>query len=126
MAISHQVRRLEDDKLVFQPEETFTVQFAPGLRFEPRDFAIYGGLNPSPAGCHRPSPARLGARDWAVARQISPEEQISVKKRDLLARVMPLVDAAAASGTDIAQASPRRSPSICSARVSPTSRAPSC
>ena len=54
--------RLEDDKLVFQPDETITVQFAPGLRFEARDFAIYGGLNPRPARCQHPSPARLGTR----------------------------------------------------------------
>lgn len=99
--------RLEDDKLVYQPTETVTVQFAPGLRFEPRDFSIYGGLNPAPPDASAPRPPGWGP-DSAVARQISPQEQIfEIKKQDLLARVMPLVDAAAASGTGIAQAFPR-------------------
>jgi hypothetical protein len=40
---------LKDDKLVFDSVETFTIQFAPGLKFETRDLAIYGGLNPGPA-----------------------------------------------------------------------------
>jgi len=38
--------RLEDDNLLVEPEDTFTVQFAPGHKFGTRDFAIYGGLNP--------------------------------------------------------------------------------
>jgi hypothetical protein len=98
--------RLEDDKLVFQPKETMTVQFAPGLRFEPRDFSIYGGLNPAPPDASTPRPPGWGPD--GAARQITPEEGIfEVKKQDLLARVMPLVDAAAASGTGIAQAFPR-------------------
>ena len=99
--------RLEDDKFVFQPEETITVQFAPGLRFEPRDFAIYGGLNPAPPDASPPRPPGWGP-DSAAAGQITPEGQpFEIKKPDLLARVMPLVDAAAASGTGIAQAFPR-------------------
>ena len=99
--------RLEDDKFVFQPEETITVQFAPGLRFEPRDLAVYGGLNPAPPDASIPRPPGWGP-DGAAARQLTPQEQIfEVKKPDLLARVMPLVDAAAASGTGIAQAFPR-------------------
>jgi hypothetical protein len=99
--------KLEDDKLVFQPSDTITVQFAPGLRFEPRDFAIYGGLNPAPPDASAPRPPGWGP-DGAAARQITPEEQVfQVKKQDLLARVMPLVDAATASGSGIAQAFPR-------------------
>jgi len=35
--------RLEDDKVIVEPDETFTVQFAPGLGFETRDLAIYCG-----------------------------------------------------------------------------------
>ena len=99
--------RFEDDKFVFQPEETITVQFAPGLQFEPRDFAIYGGLNPAPPDASASRPPGWGP-DSAAAGQITPEGQpFEIKKQDLLARVMPLVDAAAASGTGIAQAFPR-------------------
>lgn len=98
--------RLEEDKVVFEPEETFTVQFAPGLRFETRDFAIYGGLNPSPTDVIvRPSGWEQG--DWA-ARQITASSLgVEPMKRDLLAAVMPLVNAAAASGAEIGQAFPR-------------------
>jgi hypothetical protein len=42
--------RFEGDNLRIEPEDTFTVQFAPGLKFESRDFAIYGGLNPNATG----------------------------------------------------------------------------
>jgi hypothetical protein len=99
--------RLEDDKFVFQPEETITVQFAPGLRFEPRDLAIYGGLNPAPPDASTPRSPGWGP-DGAAARQLTPQGQIfEVKKPDLLARVMPLVDAAAVSCTGIAQTFPR-------------------
>ena len=49
--------RLEEDQVIFEPEETFTVQFAPRLRFETRDFAVYGGLNPSPADVTIPRPS---------------------------------------------------------------------
>ena len=118
--------KLEDDKLVYQPTETITVQFAPGLRFEPRDFSIYGGLNSAPPDASAPRPPGWGS-DSAVARQISPQEQIfEVKKQDLLARVMPLVDAAAASGTGIAQAFPRPLAFNLFGQGSPAFRALSC
>ena len=87
--------------------ETFTVQFAPGLRFEGGGYAIFGGLNPAPADAATPRPggflqAALVATDLAAGSQA-----VQLIKRDLLADVMPLVDAAAASGTEIAQAFPR-------------------
>jgi hypothetical protein len=98
---------LEDDKFVFQPEETITVQFAPGLQFELRDFAIYGGLNPAPPDASTPRPAGWDP-DSAAAGRLTPQGQpLQIKKPDLLARVMPLVDAAAASGIGIAQVFPR-------------------
>lgn len=99
--------KLEDDKLVLQPEETITVQFAPGLRFEPRDYAIYGGLNPAPPDTSPSRPPGWGP-DSAATREITPTGQpLEVGKPDLLTAVMPLVDAAAASGTGIAQPFPR-------------------
>jgi hypothetical protein len=58
--------RLEDDTVVFEPEETFTVQLAPGLRFETRDFAIYGGLNPGPDNAGPPRPSGWDQGDWAA------------------------------------------------------------
>ena len=54
---SIKVCRLEEDNLVSEPEETMTVQLAPGLRFEIRDLAIYGGLNPSPTDITASRPA---------------------------------------------------------------------
>lgn len=98
--------RLEDDKLIFQPEETFTIQFAPGLRFEARDYAIYGGLNPAPAGAAIPRPAGWGQGDWAARQVTTASQDVSLVERDLLAAVMPLVDAAAATGADTAQTYP--------------------
>jgi hypothetical protein len=97
--------RLEDDKVSVEPDETFTVQFAPGLGFETRDLAIYGGLNPSPADVTIPRPSGWGQGDWA-ARQVT-TGSVGPVKRDLLAAVMPLVDAAAASGAEIGQTPPQ-------------------
>ena len=99
--------KLEDDKFVFQPEETITVQFAPGLRFEARDFAIYSGLNPVPPDAGPSRPPGWGP-DNAATGKITPAGQpFEIRRSDLLARVMPLADAAVASGTSIAQAFPR-------------------
>jgi hypothetical protein len=98
--------RLEDDKVVFEPEETITVQFAPGLRFETRDLAIYGGLNPSPADVTVPRPSGWEQSDWAARQVATGNQTVLPVKRDLLAAVMPLVDAAAATGTDAAHAYP--------------------
>jgi hypothetical protein len=95
--------RLEDDQVVFEPLETFTVQFAPGLRFEVRDLAIYGGLNPSPKEDtgSRPVGWSQGASELT---QLPDSRQAMVSaKRDLLASVMPLVDAAAATGSESSQ-----------------------
>jgi hypothetical protein len=77
--------RLEDDNVLFEPEDTFTVQFAPGLNFETRDFAIYGGLNPSPADVtvHRPSGWEQG--DWAARQMATGGQTVLPVKRDLLA-----------------------------------------
>ena len=63
---------LADDKFLFQPEETITVQFAPGLRFEPRDFAIYSGLNPAPSDASSPRPPGWGP-DTSAAGQLTAE-----------------------------------------------------
>lgn len=99
--------RFEDDKFMLQPEETITVQFAPGLRFEPRDYAIYIGLNPVPPGTSPSRPPGWG-QDSAAPRELAPADQtLEISKPDLLTAVMPLVDAAAASGTGIAQPFPR-------------------
>jgi hypothetical protein len=98
--------RLEDDKVVFEPEETFTVQFAPGLRFETRDLAIYGGLNPSPADVTVPRPSGWEQGDWAARQVATASQAVQPVKRDLLPAVMPLVDAAAATGAGIAQTFP--------------------
>lgn len=98
--------RLEDDKLVFEPEETITVQFAPGLRFETRDLAIYGGLNPSPADVTVPRPSGWEQGDWAARQVATGDQTVSPVKRDQLVAVMPLVDAAAATGAEAAHAPP--------------------
>ena len=66
--------KLEDDKFVLQPEETITVQFAPGLRFEPRDYAIYGGLNPAPLDTSPSRPPGWGP-DSAATKEITPTGQ---------------------------------------------------
>jgi hypothetical protein len=63
--------RLEGDDLTFEPVETFTVQFAPGLRFEGGSYEIYGGLNPAPPDAANPDPggprpSALVASDLAV------------------------------------------------------------
>jgi hypothetical protein len=99
--------RLEDDKLIVEPEETLTVQFAPGLLFEGRDIAIYGGMNPSPADVNVPRPSGWGQADWAAREVRTSSQGVVLKTVDLLAAVMPLVDAATASGAEVGQAFPR-------------------
>lgn len=96
--------RLEDDNLLIEPEDTFTVQFAPGLKFESRDFAIYGGLNPSPADVTVSRPSGWEQGDWAA--QQAATGQIVPVRRDLLAAVMPLVEGSAATGAEIGQTFP--------------------
>jgi hypothetical protein len=99
--------RLDGDNLTFDPVETITVQFAEGLRFEGGGYAIYGGLNPAPEGDHVPGSAS-GEPPALLAKELSAgTEGLQMIRRDLAADVMPLVDAAAASGTDIAQEFPR-------------------
>lgn len=95
--------RFEDDKLRYEPEESITVQFAPGLKFEARDFAIYGGLNPAPdpTAIRRPSGWQ---RDWTVAQGEVPGGTVIQLEPDLLATAMSLTDAA---GTEQAQPFPR-------------------
>ena len=85
MELPHQACRLEDDKLIIEPDETFTVQFAPGLGFETRDLAIYGGLNPSPADVTIPRPERLGARRLGCQTGHYRQPGRAPVKRDLLA-----------------------------------------
>ena len=92
--------------MAFEPEETITVQFAPGLRFETRDLAIYGGLNPSPADVTVPRPSGWEQGDWAARQVATGNQTMHPVKRDLLAAVMPLVDAAAATGAEAAHAYP--------------------
>jgi hypothetical protein len=97
--------RLDDDNVAFEPLETWTVRFAPGLGFETRDLAIYGGLNPSPEGS---APSRSSGWDqgnW-VTRQVAAGD-LKVVKRDLLEAVRLLVDATAASGAEITQTVPQ-------------------
>ncbi len=99
--------RLDGDNLTFDPVETITVQFADGLRFEGGGYAIYGGLNPAPVGDHA---GRSGSGEPAawIARELSAgSEGLQMVRRDLAADVIPLVDAAAASGAGIAQEFPR-------------------
>jgi hypothetical protein len=67
--------QLEDDSWSSNLEETTTVQLAPGLRFDIRDLAIYGGLNPSPADVTASRPAGWEQGDWA-ARQVATGDQI--------------------------------------------------
>ena len=90
--------RLEDDRLVFEPEDIFTVQFAPGLQFEARDIAVYGGMNPAPAntGARRPSGWAQGS--WIARENIAAIPGVE-QKRDLFAAVTPLVNAATGTGT---------------------------
>ncbi|MGZ6690012.1 MAG: hypothetical protein ACXVHQ_21260 [Solirubrobacteraceae bacterium] len=99
--------RLEGDNLTFDPVETITVQFADGLRFEGGGYAIYGGLNPAPGRDHASSPARGGPAAWAARELSVGDEGLQMIRRDLTADVMPLIDAAAASGAGIAQEFPR-------------------
>lgn len=95
--------RLEDDKLVFDPEETFTPQFAHGLRFERRDYAIYIGLNPSPERVTIPRPSGWVQEASAARQSATGPFDVQVVKRDLLTAVVSLVDAAVASGTRTSQ-----------------------
>jgi hypothetical protein len=93
--------RLEDDKLILEPEETFTVQFAPGLEFEIRDLAIYGGMNPAPADAGASRPSGWDQGNW-MARELTESSQgVVLKTRDLLATVMSLVDAATAGSAEV-------------------------
>ena len=98
---------LEGDNLAFEPVETFTIQFAPGLRFEGRGYAIYGGLNPAPADAAIPDPGGLRRVTLVTSDLAVGNQRVRLLKRDLLADVMPLVDAATASGTEIPQGFPR-------------------
>ncbi len=99
--------RLDGDNLTFDPVETITVQFADGLRFEGGGYVIYGGLNPAPGGDHADR-AGGGERAAWIARELSAgDEDLQMVRRDLAADVMPLIDAAAASGAGIAQEFPR-------------------
>jgi hypothetical protein len=99
--------RLEDDQLIMEAEETFTVQFAPGLRFEGRDIATYVGMNPAPADVSAPRPSGWEQADWVAEEITVSTEAMEPKKRDVLATVMPIVDAATASGAESAQTFPR-------------------
>jgi hypothetical protein len=99
--------RLEDDKLILEPEETFTVQFAPGLLFEVRDLAIYGGMNPAPADVSHPRPSGWDQGDW-VARELTESNQgLALKTPDFLGAVMPLVDAATAGSAEVGRTFPQ-------------------
>ena len=99
--------RLEDDNLIIEPEETFTVQFAPGHLFEVRDLAIYGGMNPAPADVSAPRPSGWDQGDW-VARELTESRQgVALKTRDLLAAVMSLVDAATAGSAEVGRTFPQ-------------------
>ncbi len=95
--------RFEEDELRFEPEENITVQFAPGLKFEARDLAIYGGLNPplDTMEIQRPSGWQS---DWTVAQGQAPGATVTEPEPDPLAAAMSLVDAA---GTEQAQPFPR-------------------
>ena len=99
--------RLDGDNLTFDPVETITVQFADGLRFEGGGYAIHGGLNPAPG---RDRADRFGSSESAawIAKELSAgDESLQMMvRRDLTADVMPLIDAAAASGAGIAQEFP--------------------
>ena len=98
---------LEGDNLAFEPVETFTVQFAPGLRFEGSGYAIYGGLNPAPAAAAIPDPGALRQVALVTSDLAVGNQGVRLLKRDLLADVMPLVNAATASGIEIPQEFPR-------------------
>lgn len=99
--------RLDGDKLSFDPVETVTVQFADGLRFEGGGYAIYGGLNPAPSVDQIRGPGSGEPTAWAARELSAGAEGLQLVKRDFAADVMPLVDAAAASGTSTAQEFPR-------------------
>lgn len=98
---------LQDDNLAFEPEETFTVQFAPGLRFEPRDFAIYSGLNPTSGDLKVSRPPGWGPDDGTVREAAAAGQILELDKPDLLPRVAALVNAASDSVTSTALAFPR-------------------
>ncbi|MGH3221590.1 MAG: hypothetical protein ACRDPY_23335 [Streptosporangiaceae bacterium] len=99
--------RLDGDNLTYDPVETITVQFAEGLRFEGGGYAIYGGLNPAPGRDHAVESGSAESAAW-VARELSAgDEDLQISRRDLTADVMPLIDAAAASGVGIEQEFPR-------------------
>jgi hypothetical protein len=99
--------RLDEDKLTFDPVETITVQFADGLRFEGRGYAIYGGLNPAPSVDQIRGPGNGEPGAWAARELSAAAEGMQMVRRDFAADVMPLVDAATASGTSTAQEFPR-------------------
>ena len=98
--------RLEQEEIVVPPEETFTVQFAPGLRFELRDLAVYGGLNTSSAEAAAPRPSGW-AQSWDARQVTAASQGARLVRRDLLASVTPLVNAAAASGAEVGQTHPQ-------------------
>jgi hypothetical protein len=79
---------------------------ASGLGFETRDLAIYGGLNPGPADVTVARPSGWAQGDWAARQVATAGQMVQPVKRDLLAAVMPLVDAAAATGAETAQTFP--------------------
>jgi hypothetical protein len=93
--------RLDDDNVVFEPLETWTVQFAPGLGFETRDFAIYGGLNPCPIEASHSRPSGWGEGDWIPSQSAS--GALEIRKRDLLEAVMILVDTTATANAEVPQ-----------------------
>jgi hypothetical protein len=99
--------RLEGDKLTFDPMETITVQLADGLRFEGAGYAIYGGLNPAPSVDQIRGPGNGEPAAWAARELSAGAKGLRMVRRDFAADVMPLVDAATASGTSTAQEFPR-------------------
>jgi len=92
--------RLQGDDLIPEPVETFTTQLAPGLKFELRDFAVFGGLNPPPPSIKVSRPSYWQRPEWAIKEAANSRMDVQVERRDLLAAVMPLVNAAVASGAE--------------------------
>lgn len=98
--------RLQGDDLIPEPEETFRTHLAPGLKFEIRDFAVFGGLNPPPPNVMVQRLSYWERPGWAIKDAANSHMDVQVGKRDLLAAVMPLVNAAVASGAETSYALP--------------------
>ncbi len=89
---------LDGDDLKFDLNESVTVEFAEGMRFEGRGYAIYSGLNPAPAGALVAAEPQV-PRIWHQRALEDGSDGLQIVKRDPMAEVMPLIDKAVEAET---------------------------